>query len=115
MQQHRDLALDVDASEIVMVELRCHHALADKYQRRGEREFGLVVVHPGQKLGFERQRFDEAIADQLEARTIGERSEEHTSELQSLMRNSYAVFCLKKKKQIATHRLEQHTNNIVNH
>src|SRR3546814_10835766 len=31
------------------------------------------------------------------ARLIG-RSEEHTSELQSLMRNSYAVFCLKKKK-----------------
>src|SRR3546814_8495572 len=31
------------------------------------------------------------------------RSEEHTSELQSLMRNSYAVFCLKKKKQ--THQL----------
>src|SRR3546814_10106416 len=27
----------------------------------------------------------------------GERSEEHTSELQSLMRTSYAVFCLKKK------------------
>src|SRR3546814_2057713 len=32
--------------------------------------------------------------------TLGEmRSEEHTSELQSLMRISYAVFCLKKKKQ----------------
>src|SRR3546814_10576485 len=29
----------------------------------------------------------------------GPRSEEHTSALQSLMRNSYAVFCLKKKKQ----------------
>src|SRR3546814_1798576 len=28
-----------------------------------------------------------------------ERSEEHTSELQSLMRNQYAVFCLKKKKK----------------
>src|SRR3546814_7741690 len=28
---------------------------------------------------------------------IASRSEEHTSELQSLMRNSYAVFCLKKK------------------
>src|SRR3546814_6064028 len=28
----------------------------------------------------------------------GDRSEEHTSELQSLMRNSYAVFCLTKKK-----------------
>src|SRR3546814_8176225 len=31
------------------------------------------------------------------------RSEEHTSELQSLMRISYAVFCLKKKKQQQTH------------
>src|SRR3546814_6855195 len=31
--------------------------------------------------------------------TEAERSEEHTSELQSLMRISYAVFCLKKKKQ----------------
>src|SRR3546814_9353428 len=30
---------------------------------------------------------------------IDRRSEEHTSELQSLMRISYAVFCLKKKKQ----------------
>src|SRR3546814_8421787 len=31
------------------------------------------------------------------------RSEEHTSELQSLMRISYAVFCLKKKKHTTTH------------
>src|SRR3546814_1931776 len=30
------------------------------------------------------------------------RSEEHTSELQSLMRISYAVFCLKKKKEVTT-------------
>src|SRR3546814_5226110 len=30
------------------------------------------------------------------------RSEEHTSELQSLMRSSYAVFCLKKKKDTCT-------------
>src|SRR3546814_6871959 len=30
---------------------------------------------------------------------LAQRSEEHTSELQSLMRISYAVFCLKKKKQ----------------
>src|SRR3546814_4491023 len=33
----------------------------------------------------------------VRARTVGGRSEEHTSELQSLMRISYAVFCLKKK------------------
>src|SRR3546814_7519536 len=38
------------------------------------------------------------------------RSEEHTSELQSLMRISYAVFCLKKKKQI-NKMLQQVTNN----
>src|SRR3546814_9225360 len=35
-----------------------------------------------------------------------DRSEEHTSELQSLMRISYAVFCLKKKKE------NKHKNNI---
>src|SRR3546814_8883079 len=35
---------------------------------------------------------------------LGIRSEEHTSELQSLMRISYAVFCLKKKKRIRHNR-----------
>src|SRR3546814_1903001 len=35
------------------------------------------------------------------------RSEEHTSELQSLMRISYAVFCLKKKKNIELSKVEQ--------
>src|SRR3546814_1063815 len=37
------------------------------------------------------------------------RSEEHTSELQSLMRISYAVFCLKKKKSIIQLHKSQHT------
>src|SRR3546814_2080606 len=36
-------------------------------------------------------------------RLLPSRSEEHTSELQSLMRISYAVFCLKKKKTTLTH------------
>src|SRR3546814_5768095 len=40
------------------------------------------------------------------------RSEEHTSELQSLMRISYAVFCLKKKKEIIN---TQHTNIHTHH
>src|SRR3546814_9553917 len=35
------------------------------------------------------------------------RSEEHTSELQSLMRISYAVFCLKNKKQTISTRIQQ--------
>src|SRR3546814_3740029 len=38
---------------------------------------------------------DDGVQEQLLARAM--RSEEHTSELQSLMRSSYAVFCLKKK------------------
>src|SRR3546814_3984558 len=44
-------------------------------------------------------------ARRTDDRTLRLRSEEHTSELQSLMRISYAVFCLKKKK----------TNNTNNH
>src|SRR3546814_7830581 len=39
------------------------------------------------------------------------RSEEHTSELQSLMRISYAVFCLKKKKHIQ----KEHYSTIEDH
>src|SRR3546814_6256227 len=43
---------------------------------------------------------------------LGIRSEEHTSELQSLMRISYAVFCLKKKKQtLTTHNDTNQTRN----
>src|SRR3546814_5471931 len=41
----------------------------------------------------------------------GRRSEEHTSELQSLMRISYAVFCLKKKKKKERHNT-QNTDTI---
>src|SRR3546814_7608843 len=53
----------------------------------------------------------EHTGDRLQA---GGRSEEHTSELQSLMRISYAVFCLKKKKTNNTHKLQRlvlHTTN----
>src|SRR3546814_9056264 len=50
--------------------------------RRGRRRFGPDVGHAARR----RQR-------------AAARSEEHTSELQSLMRISYAVFCLKKKKK----------------
>src|SRR3546814_4207080 len=41
------------------------------------------------------------------------RSEEHTSELQSLMRISYAVFCLKKKKDKHTHHNKKATTYIT--
>src|SRR3546814_2234623 len=54
------------------------------------------------------------------ANTLIPRSEEHTSELQSLMRISYAVFCLKKKKTVRQHHLHQspsssQPNNIHPH
>src|SRR3546814_6940510 len=42
------------------------------------------------------------------------RSEEHTSELQSLMRISYAVFCLKKKKKANKSEVDQHQIAIHN-
>src|SRR3546814_8120839 len=45
-----------------------------------------------------RVSFDMAMRQLGGSTIVMERSEEHTSELQSLMRNSYAVFCLKKKK-----------------
>src|SRR3546814_10314224 len=42
------------------------------------------------------------LATVINALALQNRSEEHTSELQSLMRISYAVFCLKKKNHIKT-------------
>src|SRR3546814_2561388 len=48
------------------------------------------------------------------SRCVWHRSEEHTSELQSLMRISYAVFCLKKKKQSNTNRNIIQTRHYTN-
>src|SRR3546814_6799858 len=56
-------------------------------------------------LGEVRDGTDVRYALMLKSRILGmNRSEEHTSELQSLMRISYAVFCLKKKKKTNTKR-----------
>src|SRR3546814_10828776 len=54
----------------------------------------LAVVGLGEC--FARERLREIGVERVGA--VEERSEEHTSELQSLMRNSYAVFCLKTQK-----------------
>src|SRR3546814_3643049 len=56
--------------------------------------------------GFRADAIAAAVEEQDRA-AIASRSEEHTSELQSLMRISYAVFCLKKKKN-------KSINNIYN-
>src|SRR3546814_6843898 len=64
---------------------------------------GLSVTPPGAGLlqgqGSFRFRRDTVGKASQRARRAAARSEEHTSELQSLMRSSYAVFCLKKKKR----------------
>src|SRR3546814_5415981 len=48
-------------------------------------------------------------------RGAGRRSEEHTSELQSLMRISYAVFCLKKKKNKMTQYIKPTIDSAINY
>src|SRR3546814_1919970 len=59
----------------------------------GRRACRCMIVHPRRQrwpVGSRRM-------ERSRAAITGTRSEEHTSELQSLMRISYAVFCLKKK------------------
>src|SRR3546814_9004519 len=56
--------------------------------------------------------FTQSDIDVTQAVGINCRSEEHTSELQSLMRISYAVFCLKKKKKNKNKHKMIHTQKI---
>src|SRR3546814_5765173 len=85
----------------------------DRTGRARGRERIRVLLHLAPQLPAQRPRqaleplvlpVVEALLEALPARSAGElglaRSEEHTSELQSLMRISYAVFCLQKKNKI---------------
>src|SRR3546814_1563693 len=93
---------DVDAAAVEIeaqpFERRDAHmaavAAADRRMMRVHRQVGDMDRVVG--IAAERDRIARQglVADDLLARL---RSEEHTSELQSLMRISYAVFCLKKK------------------
>src|SRR3546814_4125482 len=58
----------------------------------------------------QRREFSGASTQWFSLGNTSSRSEEHTSELQSLMRISYAVFCLKKK----TKTTQQNNNSITN-
>src|SRR3546814_1362235 len=62
---------------------------------------GAAVVVDVQLVGTQ-SGFRQGIGEGRIELVARSRSEEHTSELQSLMRISYAVFCLKKKKNIAS-------------
>src|SRR3546814_5845221 len=87
----------VDATEVVHDVAAAHdqHALAAE-----RREAGAEVEVVLERLqGVDRQLHDGnvGVGEHVSKHRPGAKSEEHTSELQSLMRNSYAVFCLKKK------------------
>src|SRR3546814_6317240 len=70
------------------------HAFLDhRRDRLAERELGLA-----RRLALVFGHLAEVGQHEAAPEILADRSEEHTSELQSLMRNSYAVFCLKKKK-----------------
>src|SRR3546814_4065358 len=63
---------------------------------------GIVLLYPGVSGDTDGVAAENGLAAsrrqaQADIGHVGQRSEEHTSELQSLMRISYAVFCLKKK------------------
>src|SRR3546814_1520122 len=81
---------------------------AERARQRGDRLDDRRVLRAGGDVAHEAlvdlQAVDRKALEVAERRIAGaevvdrDRSEEHTSELQSLMRLSYAVFCLKKKK-----------------
>src|SRR3546814_7436643 len=76
-----------------------------------------VPEAPGETAEHEQRQRDREPRDRgllrqrLQPFDDGGRSEEHTSELQSLMRISYAVFCLKKKKH--KHNIKQESNRLL--
>src|SRR3546814_6958278 len=75
------------------------HALAEVGQRAGREHLLEAALQPDVgELGADLLGGDDDAGLDGAGGEPG-RSEEHTSELQSLMRSSYAVFCLKKKKQ----------------
>src|SRR3546814_3390604 len=76
------------------------HEIAERGRRRMERHLAEAKLLPGKTLDtFDFDAVPMISKAQVMAICAGDsRSEEHTSELQSLMRISYAVFCLKTKK-----------------
>src|SRR3546814_3022321 len=90
----------------------CFHRLFEAFDREALRPIAQgdrrVVVHFDQEPVGSRCDSGGSKAGDQRTTAGGMRSEEHTSELQSLMRISYAVFCLKKKK---TNIQETHSTN----
>src|SRR3546814_3669483 len=93
--------------------LPCWNVRAGEFQRRPGPGRGQCLSEGDGRIARPPQRQfggrDSPDAEAGQRRPL--RSEEHTSELQSLMRISYAVFCLKKKH--IKHRRKRHTTTAV--
>src|SRR3546814_7629137 len=76
--------------------LALNSAVSDRISPSRDNRAYRIDVDAGDRLFIDLQQMS-ATADRATFRLIDPRSEERTSELQSLMRISYAVFCLKKK------------------
>src|SRR3546814_8370097 len=88
------------SSDVCSSDLICHPAHVAQLQREGVDAMMARQFEGGRQRAqaFIGQDGHPVVGRQAPKR-IEVRSEEHTSELQSLLRISYAVFCLKKKKQ----------------
>src|SRR3546814_9049563 len=91
-----DWSSDVCSSDLSRDDV--FEVVAQKFAIRPDHRYIISVGSVGQPRDYD-NRASYAVYDTEEkVFEFKRRSEEHTSELQSLMRNSYAVFCLKKKK-----------------
>src|SRR3546814_4547288 len=110
-----DWSSDVCSSDLraVLPPRPCHAYGEPRRQRQGRLKHVVPGTHgradPRRPAGGRRQRHQGA----REGLFAGTRSEEHTSELQSLMRISYAVFCLKKKKKKNTQKRTKRTDKLI--
>src|SRR3546814_5151459 len=73
-----------------------------------------AVIHLADAHGIRVRGYVSCVLGCPYERDVPLRSEEHTSELQSLMRSSYAVFCLKKKKTTVEPNLCFKQNSHIN-
>src|SRR3546814_4676063 len=108
----RDCSSDVCSSDLkvpIRLAYRSRCRSASRNRKAGLRRLHLADASVAQGAGVRRPNNKDTTARirntknrilAIETAKILFRSEEHTSELQSLMRISYAVFCLKKKIQI---------------
>src|SRR3546814_9304675 len=81
-----------------LVGRRCHEAAVEGLRAARPEDAALGQVDQTRNLARDGRKLPGALMDAPGVRAEQHRSEEHTSELQSLMRISYAVFCLQKKK-----------------